>query len=108
MRASWRWVRSRRGKRLKGDEKEVFSGAFWTGRKAQELGLVDGIGDLRSVLRDRFGEKVRLRLVQPRRGFLSRRFGFGATSGGLPGPGDWGGALIAAVEERFHWSRLGL
>jgi len=53
-------VRSRRGKRLKGDEKDVFSGAFWTGRRALELGLVDGIGDLRTVLRDRFGDKVRV------------------------------------------------
>jgi len=101
-------VRSRRGKRLKGEDKEVFSGAFWTGRMAQELGLIDGIGDVRSVIRDRFGEKVRLRLVQPRRGFLSRRFGFGATSGGFSAPGDWAGALIASVEERFHWSRIGL
>ena len=71
-------VRSRRGKRLKGEEREVFSGAFWTGRRALELGLVDGIGDLRTVLRDRFGDKVRMRLVQGKRGFLSRRLGFRA------------------------------
>jgi len=101
-------VRSRRGKRLKGDEKDVFSGAFWTGRRALELGLVDGIGDLRTVLRDRFGDKVRLRLVQAKRGFLSRRLGFRAGGEGLPGPSGWAAELIAAVEERFLWNRLGL
>ncbi|MEJ2120880.1 MAG: S49 family peptidase [Alphaproteobacteria bacterium] len=101
-------VRSRRGKRLKGDEKDVFSGAFWTGKRALELGLVDGIGDLRTVLRDRFGDKVRLRLVQAKRGFLSRRLGFRAGGEGLPGPSGWPAELIAAVEERFLWNRLGL
>ena len=101
-------VRSRRGKRLKGEEKDVFSGAFWTGRRALELGLVDGIGDLRTVLRDRFGDKVRLRLVQAKRGFLSRRLGFRAGGEGLPGPSGWAAELIAAVEERFLWNRLGL
>jgi len=101
-------VRSRRGKRLKGDDDEVFSGAFWTGRRALELGLVDGIGDLRSVVRDRFGEKARLRLVQARRGFLSRRLGFRTGGGGLPTPAGWASELLAAVEERFLWNRLGL
>jgi serine protease SohB len=101
-------VRSRRGKRLKGDEKEVFSGAFWTGKRAFELGLVDGIGDLRTVLRDRFGDKVRLRVIQARRGFLSRRLGFRNSSEGPPAPSGWAAELLAAVEERFLWNRLGL
>jgi len=101
-------VRSRRGKRLKGEEKEVFSGAFWTGKRALELGLIDGIGDLRTVLRDRFGDKVRLRVVQAKRGFLSRRLGFRGSHEGLPAPGSWASELLAAVEERFLWNRLGL
>jgi len=101
-------VRDRRGKRLKGEENEVFSGAFWTGRQALELGLIDGIGDLRTVLRDRFGDKVQLRLVQVRRGFLGRRLGF--RLGGEPGPEPrgWAGEAIAAVEERLLWNRFGL
>ena len=56
-------VRARRGERLIGADKDIFSGAFWTGRKALEMGLIDGIGDLRSVMRARFGESVRLRPV---------------------------------------------
>lgn len=68
-------VRDRRGARLSGAEEELFSGAFWAGRRALELGLIDGIGDLRTVLRGRFGEKVRLRVVQEDRRWF-RRMGF--------------------------------
>ncbi len=101
-------VRDRRGKRLKGDDKEVFSGAFWTGRQALELGLIDGIGDLRTVLRDRFGKEVRLRVMQPRRSWLKRRLRF-LSAGGMEHPGGgWGGDLLASIEERFLWNRLGL
>ncbi len=99
-------VKSRRGKKLKpAEEDEVFSGAFWTGRRARELGLVDGIGDLRTVLRDRFGEDVRMRVISPRRSWARRRFGFTMAR---PEPGDWVGQAIGAVEERLLWSRFGL
>jgi protease-4 len=43
-------LESRRS-RLKGDRKTLFNGDFWTGEKALALGLVDGIGDLSSVLK---------------------------------------------------------
>src|SRR3954454_1103361 len=48
-------VRSRRGERLKGTDDELFTGEFWTGARARELGLIDGLGDLRSIMRGRFG-----------------------------------------------------
>src|SRR5262249_2488529 len=51
-------VKESRGSRLTGPEKDLFSGEYWTGRRAVELGLADGIGDLRTVLRERFGDKV--------------------------------------------------
>ncbi len=99
-------VKNRRGKKLKpAEEDEVFSGAFWTGRRARELGLVDGIGDLRTVLRDRFGEDVRMRVISPRRSWARRRFGFTVAR---PEPGDWVGQAIATVEERLLWNRFGL
>lgn len=99
-------VKNRRGKKLKQDQAdEVFSGAFWTGRRARELGLVDGIGDLRTVLRDRFGDNVRMRVISPRRSWARRRFGFSVSR---PEPGDWVGQAIATVEERLLWNRFGL
>ncbi|MGF1626610.1 MAG: S49 family peptidase [Alphaproteobacteria bacterium] len=60
-------VKQRRGDRLKGDDADLFSGAFWGGRTAVQLGLADALGDLRGVLRDKFGPKVQLRLVNPPR-----------------------------------------
>ena len=101
-------VRDRRGKRLKGDDKELFSGAFWTGRQALELGLIDGIGDLRTVLRERFGKEVKLRVMQPRKSWLKRRLGFRSAGGMEPLGSGWAGDLLATIEERFLWNRLGL
>ena len=101
-------VRERRAKRLKAREKELFSGAFWTGTRALEMGLIDGIGDMRSVMRAKFGDRVKLKPVTRRRPFLRRRFGFAGPIGGAPEPGDWAATAIAAIEERLIWNRFGL
>jgi signal peptide peptidase SppA len=99
-------VRERRQGKLKGDEKDLFSGAFWTGAKAKEFGLIDGLGDLRSVCRQKFGDKVEFRVVTPRRSWFSLDM-LGSRTDVEPRT-DWAGSLIAAVEERSLWSRFGL
>jgi serine protease SohB len=109
-------VKQRRGTRLRGADKTLFSGEFWTARAAIELGLADHIGDLRSTLRERYGDKVRTPLISGERGlfrriqpgvslasFLAGIFGDRAGSG--PGLAD---DLISALEERALWSRYGL
>jgi len=101
-------VRDRRAGRLKAPEEDLFSGDIWTGRQARELGLVDGIGDLRTVMRERFGDKVRLRAVGGERDWLRRRLPLGIAGPRLPDPADWADGLLAAVEERALWSRFGL
>lgn len=102
-------VRDRRGRRLKADDATLFNGEVWSGRRAVELGLVDGLGDLRSVLRQRFGDRLRLVPVGGRRGWLSRQLR-PATGweGGWGAERDWAGELIAALEARALWSRYGL
>ncbi|MCB1480191.1 MAG: S49 family peptidase [Tepidamorphaceae bacterium] len=102
-------VKSRRGDKLKGEEKDLFSGEFWTGNKALELGLIDRIGDLRSVLRAEYGDKVVTPVIPTqKRGF----FGLGrAPSVGYSGDAIARAAangLIEAVEERDMWARYGL
>jgi len=92
-------VRARRGDRLQADEAVLFSGEFWTGSRSLELGLVDGIGDLRTVMREKFGEKVKLRVVGGRRGWLERRLGMRAS---------WADDMLEAVEARSLWARFGL
>ncbi len=102
-------VRTRRGRRLKGEDGDLFTGDIWTGRRAVELGLVDGLGDLRTVLRDRFGDKVKFRVIGQERGWLRRRLGLRGGGGSMPDlGGSFASGLLAAVEERAWWSRLGL
>jgi serine protease SohB len=106
-------VKSRRAGKLTGPEENLFSGQYWTGRRALGLGLVDAIGDLRSVLRERFGEKVYMPLITPERGFLGRR-AFGIGSNALLGAGlhaaPFGLAedMISALQARALWARYGL
>ncbi len=96
------YVRERRGAALKGDEKALFSGDFWSGREAVNLGLVDGIGDLRTRMRALYGENVRLRVVSEPKSWLQRRLGLDSRVEG------WAGDVVAALEERAWWARYGL
>ncbi|HYF07458.1 MAG TPA: S49 family peptidase, partial [Acetobacteraceae bacterium] len=95
------WVRTRRGARLKADEEQLFTGRFWTGREAVDLGLADGLGDAEGEARRRFGDDVAIIPVGERRRkpFLWRF---------IPGVEDAAGALLHAAEERAAWGRLGL
>jgi serine protease SohB len=103
-------VKARRGAKLKGPENDLFSGEYWTGRKALELGLVDAIGDLRAVLRQKFGEKVSTPLIAVERGFLGRRLMGVAPAEALQTGGRTGFAedVISALEARAIWARYGL
>lgn len=98
-------VKERRGAKLNGADKTLFSGEFWTAANALELGLIDNIGDLRSFLRARFGDKVRTPVMAAEKSFLAKRIpGFSAMEIG-PGLAD---EAISALEERAIWSRYGL
>jgi len=98
-------VRTRREGKLKGDEKELFSGMFWTGAKAKEFGLVDGLGDLRTVCIRKYGKDVEFRLVQQRRSWLgTERAGVSVT----PATQTWSDTLLESVEDRALWARFGL
>jgi signal peptide peptidase SppA len=102
------WVRERRAGKLKAEEPLLFSGEFWTGRRGVELGLVDGLGELRATLQARYGVKVHLPVIGPRRRLLSR-LGLGsATAVEGMGIASLGAVTLAALEERLHWQRFGL
>lgn len=103
-------VKERRAGKLKGPDGELFSGAFWAGAKALELGLVDGIGDVRSRMRELHGPKVKLKGVPLSRGGLLSRLRR------MPGAAYIGDDprlaladdLVSAVEIRALWSRYGI
>jgi len=99
-------VKERRGTRLIGPEADLFSGEYWTGRTAVELGLADAVGELRTVLRERFGDKVLMPVIAPERSLLGRL---------RPGVGFEGMSrdslaedMISALEARALWARYGL
>ncbi len=101
-------VKARRGDRLKGSDGKLFTGEFWVGQKAVELGLIDGLDNLRSVMRKRFGSKVRLKVVQPARGFFGQPKPDTAAGGDIAA--IWGapGKALAWLEARSLWYRFGL
>jgi signal peptide peptidase SppA len=106
-------VRERRGGRLNGSEEDLFSGSFWSAVKARELGLIDGIADLRSKMQELHGHKVRLKAVPLAAGGLLSRFrrlpGFQhITKDGFAFAPSFADDLISAVEARALWSRFGL
>ena len=103
-------VKERRGGRI-ADHPDMFTGQFWSGKSALELGLVDALGDMRSFLKARYGEKTRLRLISQPRGLFGRRLGlFGTTredfvTGGIAA---LAGGVVAELEDRALWARFGL
>ncbi|MGI9352563.1 MAG: S49 family peptidase [Rhizobiaceae bacterium] len=64
-------VKERRGSKL-GDDPDIFTGKFWTGIRAKDLGLVDNFGHMATILKERFGDDTKLRLIQPKRGLFGR------------------------------------
>ncbi len=99
-------VKSRRGDKLRGPEGDLFSGEYWTGRRALDLGLVDSIGELRTTLRERFGDKVLTPLISAERGLFRRRV-FGVSRSELM-PSGLAEDIISALETRALWARYGL
>jgi signal peptide peptidase SppA len=103
-------VKERRGAQIEAPDTEVFSGAFWSAPRAMELGLIDGITDLRTKMQELHGEKVRLRVVPLSRGGLlsmlrrpnMERLGLTGSGGALAND------LLSAAEARALWSRYGL
>jgi signal peptide peptidase SppA len=103
-------VKGSRGARLRGPEKTVFSGEYWAGARAVELGLADGLGDLRSTLRGRFGDDVVTPLVSAARGWFGRVPPAVGALDALRWRADAGLAeeIVSAIEARALWARYGL
>lgn len=103
-------VEERRGKKLAEDRKDLFSGLFWSGREAESLGLIDGLSDIRTKMREKLGDEVRFKLVSPPRS-LFRRAPKGVFGGAAEPMGQGQGLaddLISAIEARALWARYGL
>ena len=77
---------------------ELFSGEFWTGKKAKDLGLIDGLGNADQILRKKFGEEIEIKKFEKTKGWLAKR---------LSSSEDYADKLISILEERSIWQRYG-
>ncbi len=94
------YVKSRRNLKLKEDKlEEIFSGLFWVGSKAIDLGLADGIGSINQILQKKFGNKVKIKMINQKKSFLQRRF-----SSSLINSEE----ILSKIEEKVMFSRFGL
>ena len=92
------FVKSRRGDKIKDENKEVFTGAFWSGESSIELGLIDAFGEMKKVLKTRFGEKIKIKEFAPKK----KLFGFSSLlSGAIE-------LFVFKIEERSIFKRFGL
>ena len=95
-------VKESRGDKLKGAQKTLFSGQFWAGKDAVKLGLVDGIGDLHTICREKFGPKTKFKRIREDKPFLKSLLGISLAR---PKISD---EILATLESRALWSRFGL
>ncbi len=95
-------VKERRGDRLKGTQKVMFSGQFWAGREALKLGLIDGIGDIHSVMKEKLGDKTKFRRIKEEKGLVKGLLGMGGSRRRLSDD------ILATLESRSFWARFGL
>jgi signal peptide peptidase SppA len=102
-------VKQSRGTRLKGADDLLFTGEYWAGETSVSLGLADAIGDLRSTLRARYGDKVQTPLIAPASGMLSSLLG--RRSPGVVAAWESASSLpeeaISAFETRAIWAKFG-
>ena len=96
------YVKSRRASKIKLADEEIYTGEFWTAKRGLAMGLVDSLGDLHGTLRERFGTDVTIKSIAPKRGLLR------LPNFGLSASGDVAGDVMAKIEDREIWSRLGL
>jgi signal peptide peptidase SppA len=103
-------VKRRRGARIEAAG-DIFTGEFWSGKKALELGLIDGLSDLRTKMRELYGDEVRFKLVSPPTSWFRPRRSVSSGDSALPlslAPANLAADLISAIEARALWSRFGL
>jgi signal peptide peptidase SppA len=104
-------VKQSRGSKITGADDVVFTGEYWAGETSISLGLADAIGDLRSTLRARYGDKVKTPVIAPASGMLSgllgRKSAGAATLASLEGFSGLPDDLISALETRAIWAKFG-
>lgn len=96
------FVKEARGDKLKGVQKTLFSGQVWNGVEATKLGLVDGVGDIRSVMKDKLGDDVKFIRIKEEKGFLKGMLGMRSAKTSIADD------IVKTLETRGEWGKFGL
>ncbi|WP_019220584.1 S49 family peptidase [Bartonella senegalensis] len=97
-------VKERRAEKLSNDP-NIFTGMFWSGKKGVELGLIDGLNDVRSVIKERFGDDAKLRLITPPKSLFGPKAPAGVTAYAVHTAID---SAVTVAQERALWQHYGL
>ena len=93
-------VENSRSTKLKKDgNPDLFTGEFWSGSKAKDLGLVDGLGNADEILKEKFGEDVLIKKFEKSKSWLNKKLS-GASEGQIEN-------LLNILEEKSIWQRYG-
>ena len=99
------WVKKRRGKRLKANDEVLFNAGVWSGAKAKELGLIDGIGDYYNVMKNIFGDDIKFKDFSKKTSWFKQKL---LSNGSAINADYLIESLIKNIEERIIWSKYGL
>ena len=93
-------VEESRSVKLKKDgNPDLFTGEFWSGSKAKDLGLIDGIGNADEILKEKFGEDVVIKKFEKPKSWLNKKLS-GTSENQIEN-------LLNILEEKSIWQRYG-
>ena len=90
-----------RGEKLKSDEETLMNGNVWLAQEALDYGLIDGLGDLNSVAKQKFGDTVKFKKIKTGGGGILSMV-TGQLQPNLPKQ------AIESLEQESLWARAGL
>ena len=79
---------------------DLFTGEFWSGSKAKNLGLIDGLGNADEVLKQKFGENVVIKKFEKEKSWIAKKLSSSQTNQ-LEN-------FLAKFEEKEIWQKYGL
>lgn len=93
-------VRESRKDKLNLDEEELFSGKFWAGKSAKEIGLIDEIGDFYTIIHEKYGDEVKIEIINQNKSWLKKNLSMYADT--------FLDKVIAQLKNQTLWDKLGI
>ena len=93
-------IKESRGDKLKEKDSFLFTGEFWTGSRAAEYGLIDGIDDMYNFINSKFGDNVNVKIISPKMSWIKSKLG-------VSGP-NIADDILSGLETKSLYSKFGL